>query len=592
MNIIPFPKKLELTDGLLPVKGIEIVMNSECDSRIFAACRVLAAEIESHTGLHSKVGKSFSPLSCGVCISVCAGKDEDSESYTLDCDENGVRISAPSLAGAFYGIQTLRQIIMTEPGAVPFCHIEDSPDMRSRGFYHDISRGRVPTVEGVKKLIDRLSLYKINTLQLYIEHAYDFRQYRVFLTPYGYMTAEEIMELDDYCYEHFIDFVPSLSTFGHLYHLLNSPEYKHLCELEDYKPHPNFWINRMLHHTIDASNPESFELVASIIDQYIPLFRSKYFNICCDETFDLCTGRNKGKDKAALYLEFTTKLINHVASRGKTVMMWGDIALNHPEILSSFPKDMIMLCWDYRDNPDIGNIAKFAENGLPQIVCPGCSCWNHFCEVTDYAKKNIVAMIEGGVKNGALGVLNTSWGDYGHVCSLNCTLYGLTLGAAKSWNVSTDVYSDEYELAVSELVYGDPTGITVSLIRSLGECEQIMSWGLFTQWHFGEHNYYGVEREMTADDAPKFIANAERCFALARSLGNIGADEIYTDLVLSAQATGYLNYGFARMIGGGDFCSKSEFLLWCERYEQSWLRDNKVSDLYLIPELIKKVLFD
>jgi len=178
------------------------------------------------------------------------------------------------------------------------------------------------TVEPVEKLIDILAYYKLNSLQLYIEHAFDFNEYRCFLEPQGYLTAEEILELDDYCYENFIDFIPSLSTFGHLYRLLETKEYKHLCELDEFTPDPNLWLNRMLHHTIDASNPESFELISSLIDQYIPLFRSKYFNICCDETFDLCNGRNKGKDKGALYLEFTTKLITHVSSRGKTVMMW------------------------------------------------------------------------------------------------------------------------------------------------------------------------------------------------------------------------------------------------------------------------------
>ncbi len=591
MNLVPYPKKYELNEeASVYIGGWNIVMNPLCDSRIFKACQTLKAELEKETSVATKINKAFGAENMENCISICAGNG-DGESYTLSCTEKNIKIAAPSLAGAFYGIQTLRQLLKTSDGNVNLCEIEDSPDMANRGFYHDISRGRVPTVDGVKKLIDLIAYYKMNSLQLYIEHAFDFTEYRCFLNSGCYMTAEEILELDDYCYENFIDFVPSLSTFGHLYQLLESKEYKHLCELEDFTPDANLWKNRMLHHTIDASNPESFEVVASLIDQYIPLFRSKYFNICCDETFDLCNGRNKGKDKGALYLEFTTKLINHVSSHGKTVMMWGDIALHHPEILGSFPKDMIMLCWDYANTPNIGNIEKFAESGLPQIVCPGCSCWNHFCEVINYAKPNIVGMIDGGVKNGALGLLNTSWGDYGHVCSLNCTLYGVVLGAAKSWNNGTDADSSDYECAVSELLYDDPTGVTVSLIKTLGDCEFKMSWGLFVLWYYGEKVYYGAPLP-TAENAPEFVDNADKCFALAESFRKIGSGEVLHDLSLAAEATGYLSLAFARMLDGRDLNCRSNFLRWSEEYEKSWLRDNKASELHLIIDVMKKALFE
>ena len=592
MTLVPSPRKMRVHRGELDLRGMQIVMNTACDARIFKACKTLADELESLTGAFSKINKAFDPASCGVCVSVCAGTKKNCESYTLTVDANGVKIASQSLAGAFYGIQTLRQLAENGGGKVPYCEIKDEPDMKLRGYYLDVSRGRVPTVEGVKKIIDMLAYYKVNMLQVYIEHAFDFKEYRCFLDPDGYMTAEEIMELDDYCYDNFIDFVPSLSTFGHLYRLLSSKRYAHLCELEDYKPDPNPWVNRMLHHTIDASNPESFELIKSLIDQFIPLFRSSYFNICCDETFDLCRGRNAGKDKAKLYLEFTTKLIDHVSSRGKTAMMWGDIVLNHPEIIPSFPKDMVMLCWDYRDVPNVGAIDKFASAGVRQMVCPGCSSWNHFSEAMGYARKNIVAMADGGMKNGALGILNTSWGDYGHVCSANCSLYGLVLGAVKGWRCDTDVFGKEYNKAVSSLVYGDPTGRAVELIEKLGATESVMNWGIFTQWHFGVHSYYGKALELGEKDAAEFIENANVCLGISKEFASLGTGEIYEDLVLAAEADYYLSMGFARMLGAKAEVCESAFLDWSERYAASWLRENKVSDLYLIPDLMKKVLFE
>ena len=96
----------------------------------------------------------------------------------------------------------------------------------------------------------------------------------------------KVIELDRYCNENFIEFIPSLATFGHLFVLLNQDKYKHLTECENFKQERIFWEDRMLHHTVDPTKQESFELIASLIDQYIPLFSSDKFNICCDETFD------------------------------------------------------------------------------------------------------------------------------------------------------------------------------------------------------------------------------------------------------------------------------------------------------------------
>ena len=47
---------------------------------------------------------------------------------------------------------------------------------------------------------------------------------------------------------------------------------------------PFGFVDRMRHHTLDVSNPESIQLVKALIDEFMPLFTSQYFNICADET--------------------------------------------------------------------------------------------------------------------------------------------------------------------------------------------------------------------------------------------------------------------------------------------------------------------
>ena len=158
-------------------------------------------------------------------------------------------------------------------------------------------------------MVDILAGMKINSLQIYVEHSFDFNEFRSLGRSSDYvLTPNDILEIDDYCYQNFIDFIPSMATFGHLYELLSLNEYKELCELDNFQPEWHFWRERMAHHTIDPSNPKSIKVICSLIDQYLPLFRSKYFNICCDETLDLCTGKNKGKNKGNLYCEFVNKI--------------------------------------------------------------------------------------------------------------------------------------------------------------------------------------------------------------------------------------------------------------------------------------------
>ena len=107
------------------------------------------------------------------------------------------------------------------------------PPLPYRGYYHDVTRGRVPTLHFLKQLADKLSEYKLNQMQLYIENTYLFRDFSEVWRSDDPLTPEEIIELDDYCYERGIELVPSISTFSHLYQVLRTRQFSYLCELEN-----------------------------------------------------------------------------------------------------------------------------------------------------------------------------------------------------------------------------------------------------------------------------------------------------------------------------------------------------------------------
>ena len=374
----------------------------------------------------------------------------EGEGYTLDILPREIRITADSAAGAFYAIQTLRQIFANNE--IPCLHVEDKPDFPYRGFYHDVTRGKIPTVETVKNLIDRMAYFKLNSLQLYVEHVFEFKETVDLQPKTSYITGAELEELDAYCKENFIEFIPSLSTFGHMYEILQQPKYHHLRVLKNYEEHPNFWKARMAHHTIDPLMDESFELVKSLIDQFLPHFSTNTFNICCDETFDLTQHERQDLDRGQMYVDFVKKIIAYLESKGKNVMMWADILLKHPETIDALPRDTCFLNWCYHPNPSEVPVEKLASLNRTQIVCPGTTTWNRLCENVPVEEGNICRFIDHGYKHGAQGVLNTNWGDWANLCSVELALYGMVLGAGKSWTVST-LPNEEFHAAADCLLY-------------------------------------------------------------------------------------------------------------------------------------------
>ena len=401
-SILPYPKKYEITCGSFDLSGCDICVIDDLDSRIIKAAMKLRNALTEKTGTFHKFMRTATPLNRSITIL----KDIalSAEEYAICVEQDFVKIVGGDDAGCFYGIGTFLQILEESDGkSLSAVSVKDKPDMKHRGYYYDVTRGRVPTVEGLKKIIDLLAKIKVNSLQIYVEHTFEFKEFESSnFAKENFLTAEEILEIDEYCYENFIDFIPSIATFGHLYELLVKDEYKHLCELEDFKPDHHFWQERMSHHTIDPTNPESFLLISSLIDQYLPLFRSNYFNICCDETFDLCKGKNKDKESSKLYIDFVSKITKHITDAGKTVMMWADIALEHPEMLSQIPDDTIMLNWWYDANPDPERFKKVKQQEKTQIVCPGTNSWRSLIELISISKQNIQRMAELGYQNNAI----------------------------------------------------------------------------------------------------------------------------------------------------------------------------------------------
>ncbi|HEX4053342.1 MAG TPA: family 20 glycosylhydrolase [Tepidisphaeraceae bacterium] len=359
------------------------------------------------------------------------------QGYRISITPEICRIIAHDAAGSFYARQTLMQIRRQFPAALPCVQIEDWPDFPVRGVMLDISRCKVPTMATLMNLIDRLAEWKINHLQLYIEHTFAYAGHEEVWRDASPMTGEEIRRLDEFCKARFIELVPNQNSFGHMERWLRHPRYLPLAEAPDGADTP--WGFRWTGpFSLCPTDPRSLELLSDLYSQLLPNFSSGLFNVGCDETFDIGQGRSaeecRKRSVHQVYVDFICQVRELAARQGRRTMFWGDIVLHEPKLIQQLPKDLIALNWGYEaEHPFDAETRQFSESGLEFYVCPGTSSWCSIAGRTDNMLANQCAAAQAGLAHRASGYLNTDWGDYGHLQYLPLTYAGLAAGAGISW---------------------------------------------------------------------------------------------------------------------------------------------------------------
>jgi len=397
------------------------------------------------------------------------------QGYQLSITPQACRITGHDAAGVFYARQTLAQLRRCFGRALPCLEIEDWPDFPARGVMLDISRDKVPTMATLFSLIDRLAEWKVNQLQLYIEHTFAYAGHEAVWRDASPMLPGEIQSLDEYCRARFIELAPNQNSFGHMERWLRHPKYLPLAEAPDGADTPwGFrWDGPFSLCPIDE---KSLDLLGDLYTQLLPNFSSGLFNVGCDETFDIGQGRSGDicaeRGVHEVYLEFLSRVDALVRRHGRRMMFWGDVILHQPELIPRLPRQAIALNWGYEANhPFDAEAERFAKSGAPFYVCPGTSSWCSIAGRTDNMLANQRSAAEAGLKHGAIGYLNTDWGDYGHLQYLPISYAGLAAGAAMSW-----CYESNRELPLADLldahVFEDRAKIIGSAACALGNVYQ------------------------------------------------------------------------------------------------------------------------
>lgn len=363
------------------------------------------------------------------------------EGYVLVVNSRQRFVAALSETGLFYGLQTLKQL--TRAGWNKAITITDWPAYARRVIFDDISRGPISTVTHIKQQIERMAELKINYLSFYIEHVVQPLSHPDFAPANGKLTIAQIRELSAYAATYHMQLIGSFQSFGHFEKILSLPQYRSMGETNS---------------LISPLDPRAKQFLTDVIGELCDAFSAPWFNVNCDETFSMDKGRSKAYVDsvgiARFYADHLWFLYDVVKRKGKRLMMWGDIALQHEEVLDLLPKDVIYLTWEYGDQTDYDRwIQPFVKRGLEYMVCAGIlNSYRMFPDMA-MAKANIEGFYAQGKRDGATGAFATIWDD-GGTYLFAADWYGVYVAAEKSWNVNGD-HTPSFDERYMLCAYGD-----------------------------------------------------------------------------------------------------------------------------------------
>ncbi len=384
LNIIPMPNKIEMGKGELDISGGFVIDTQNIDSETTERLTAFISDAVTVSPSGKKLQLFLHPARAAVL--------HTDEAYWLKVDKSGVRISAYSHAGLFYGVQSLIQLSQNR-NSLPFVEIEDEPRFRYRGAMIDCSRHFV-SLDFLKKQIDLMAHYKLNRFHW---HFTDGPGWRIEIKKYpeligiaawrmeptwkewwnsgrkyvpegtpgaygGYYTQEQARELVKYAAERHITIIPEIEMPGHSEEVLAI--YPQLsCTGKPYTS-SEFCIG----------NEQTFEFLENVLTEIIDIFPSEYIHVGGDEASRehwkkcaKCQARMKAeglKDEAELQSYLIKRIEKFLNAKGRKLLGWDEI------LEGGLAPDATVMSW----RGEQGGITA-AQSGHDVVMTPGEFCY-------------------------------------------------------------------------------------------------------------------------------------------------------------------------------------------------------------------------
>lgn len=336
------------------------------------------------------------------------------ELYQIRVTRNYIVVLGRTSAGAFYGLQTLRQLAQRRAAGLMFhgAEILDYPSLSYRGAHLFVGNRALPFHQ---RLISRiLSRFKLNHLVLQCEYvrwdtdpgiAVDFS-----------MSKEDLQKDVDYARAHFMQVSPLINSLGHAEWMFRNGRNLDLAE-DPERP-----------YAVRVRKPETYRFLFSIYDEALQIFKPEWFHIGHDEVNlfgryphrpeSVAAGSTPQEAETILFLESVNRLHSYLRGKNVKTALWGDMLLHRsessdmaanaptPEIAQQrrkgLPSDIIIADWHYSPEPKerYRSLQVFQSHGFPVIA------------TTWYNPENIYHFARAAIDQKAMGLLQSTWAGY------------------------------------------------------------------------------------------------------------------------------------------------------------------------------------
>lgn len=364
-NLLPQPCKIVIKNNeTVFTLNKETVMNSdegfthEFKSFIRSAFRISISQGESKEN----------------CILLSLTEDiSDEEGYRIVCDHSAVSLTARNNCGLYYGLQTLKQMLLQSGGKLPQFEIEDKPKYAYRAFLLDSGR-YYQTVDEIKRLIDLMSFHKFNVFHWHLTEDQGWRieikkypeltkkgQRRShtnfgFKSEEGFYTQQEVKEIVSYCHERFMKVIPEFDVPGHTVSAIAC--YPYLSCFDRKLDVATHW--GVKHDVLCVGKESTYKFVFDVIDELIELFPDKFIHIGGDEVLTMrwercehCQALMKKEgieSEQQLQQLFMNKVNSYVKSKGYTSIMWNYEIIDSAGLIDT---DIVWQSCKFKESEDL-----------------------------------------------------------------------------------------------------------------------------------------------------------------------------------------------------------------------------------------------
>lgn len=358
-TIIPEPSKMRVQDGFYVL-----------DSSTKISAPDVFDDAYKHLLDFLQNGAAFGEMSATESdshIRFIQNESISEEGYSLKVNERGIEIEASDGAGAFYAVQSLKQLLPVNilrtnsvgigTIGVPYVEIEDAPRFSYRGMHLDVGRHFYPK-EFIKEYIANLAMLKMNYFHW---HLTEDQGWRIEILQYpnlskhagyrdetlvghysdtpqqfdgkrygGFYTQEDVKEIVAFAQEHAVTIVPEIEMPGHAQAAISA--YPELGCTGEQVPVATKWG---VFEDIYCPKLETFTFLKNVLAEVMELFPGEYIHIGGDEApkehWKHCTHcqdliKKLGlKDEHELQSHFIKEIERFVNSKGKKIIGWDEI---------------------------------------------------------------------------------------------------------------------------------------------------------------------------------------------------------------------------------------------------------------------------